>query len=88
MLCPSCRRQLDAGLGNDPPAPGTLFVIVEAAAQEMSQITDAARMPRPGSRLDVQLPVDDLALQVLGQGLELRPQFGQAGFGDARDHDA
>src|SRR5262249_40424122 len=79
-------RELDPGLRDDPPAAGTAFVIVEVATEEATEKADAARVPGSRARLHIELPVDDLALDVRGERFEARPQFGGTRVREAHDH--
>src|SRR5690606_23178215 len=76
---------LDAWLRHDPPPTWAVLVVVERTSQVAPQITNAARVPRPRSWLNVQPSVDDLALEVLGQPLQLLPEL-LIGSRKPRDH--
>jgi hypothetical protein len=65
--------QLDAGLDEDSPATTTGPLTVEGS-QVPQKVSNGPGMPWPGAGLHDEFAIDDLALEVIGQGTELGPE--------------
>ena len=73
-------NEVKLGLGDDPPAAGSTAALLERSDQVAAQGQGGESVESAGARLGMELTVQDLPGQPLGQGLELLVQGG-AGAG-------